>query len=152
METVSDGQISFYTWLQLPTKNGTKLMTVKIDPGAQVNTTPLSRYWKLYPTKLMRPGSPSLAPLALLPHTWISHDGSLKPFLGHFIVDAQHAALPRSYPTWLYVFEDATSHQIILSFVTLEMLGILEFKKFPISWHTPTLTPSVSLPYLPQVV
>ena len=51
-ETVSDRQVSFYTRLQLPTKNGMKLMTIKIDPGAQVDTIPLSRYQKLLPPKV----------------------------------------------------------------------------------------------------
>ena len=49
MEWASDGQVSFYTHLMVPTKNGTMSMMVKIDPGAQVNTIPLSRYWKLFP-------------------------------------------------------------------------------------------------------
>ena len=35
---------------------------------------------------------------------------------------------PRSYPMCFYVFEDSTSPQILLSYVTLERLGILEFK------------------------
>ena len=39
-ERASSSQVSFYTSLQLPTKNSTKLMTVKIDPGAQVIIIP----------------------------------------------------------------------------------------------------------------
>ena len=51
-ETTSNSQASSYMRLQLLIKNGTKYMTVKIDPGAQVNTTPLRRYQKLFPQKL----------------------------------------------------------------------------------------------------
>ena len=51
-ESASDGQVAFYTQLQLLAWDGTKTMTVKIDPGAQVNTIPFSRYQTLFPRKL----------------------------------------------------------------------------------------------------
>ena len=50
-ESTSGGQVAFYTCLQLPAQDGTKTMTVKIYPGAQVNTIPLSRYQTLFPKK-----------------------------------------------------------------------------------------------------
>ena len=61
-------------------------------------------------------------------HTWILHNGSPKPFLGHFVTEVQHATLPKTYPTHFYVFEDTTSLQILLSCAKLERLGILQFK------------------------
>ena len=61
-------------------------------------------------------------------HTWISHGGSPKPFVGHFITDVNYTMLPRSYLTHFYVFEDATTPQILLSYAASEGLGILEFK------------------------
>ena len=61
-------------------------------------------------------------------HTWISHDGSPKPFLGHFVAEFKHASEPRSYPICFYVFEDANSPQILLSKATSERLGIIAFK------------------------
>ena len=128
MESASDGQVVFYTYLQLPSHNGTKTMTVKIDPGAQVNTIPLSKYCLLFPKKLTK--SKFLKAKAILPtyHTWISHDGSPKPFLGHFTTEVMHASEPRLYPTHLYVFEDTTSPHIVLSYTTLERLDIVAFK------------------------
>ena len=105
-------------------------MTVKIDPGAEVNTIPLSRYCALFPKKLTK--SRYLKAKALLPthHTWTSHDGSLvpKPFLAHFIVDVLHATESKMYPVHFYVFEDATSPHILLSYATLERLGIVSFQ------------------------
>ena len=127
-ESASNRQVSFYTRLQLPMKDGTKLMTVKIDPGTQLNTIPLSQYQKLFPHKVDNSRYPKPSSLCPTAHTWMLHDGSPKPFLGHFITEVQHAAKPRSYPTWFYVFEDATSHQILLSYATSERLGILEFR------------------------
>ena len=61
-------------------------------------------------------------------HTWISHDGSPKPFLGHFIVEVVDAKEPRMYLVRFYVFEDATSPHILLSYATSERLGIVSFQ------------------------
>ena len=48
-ERASDGQVAFFTHLDLPAQSVNKTMVVKIDPGAQVNTIPLSRYHTLFP-------------------------------------------------------------------------------------------------------
>ena len=71
-------------------------------------------------------------------HTWISHDGSPKPFLGHFIINVLHATEPKTYPIHFYVFEDATSPHILLSYVTLERLGIISFQVPNLAATTPT--------------
>ena len=83
-ERASDGQVAFFTHLHLPGLSGTKTMVVKIDPGAQVNTIPLSRYHALYPNKLTKSRYPKAKSLMPTHHTWISHDGSPKPFLDHY--------------------------------------------------------------------
>ena len=123
-------------------KNGMQHMTVKIDPDTKVNTLPLSRYQKLFTHKVDETRYPKSKPSSPITKTCISHDGKPKPFLGHFIAKVQHAALPRSHPVHLYVFEDATSLHILLSYVTSDRLGILEFK-FPnlmAQSHIDTLT------------
>ena len=136
MERASDGQVSFYTCLLLPTKNGMEMMTIKINPGAQVSTIPLIQYQKLFPHKLIESRYPKPATLIPTAYIWISHNGTLKPFLGHFITKVNHAMLLRLYPTWFYVFEEATSPQILLSYVTSEHLGILEFKVPNLAAHS----------------
>ena len=61
-------RLCFYTHLQLPAQDGTKTMIVKIDPGTQVNTIPLSRYQTLFPKKnSLNLGTPRPKPLC--PHT-----------------------------------------------------------------------------------
>ena len=102
-------------------------MTIMIDPGAQVNTIPLSKYHTLFPNKLTKSGFPK--PNALLPtaHTLMSHNGSPKPYLGHFVAEVMHASEPRSYLTCFCMFEDATSPHILLSYATSERLGIVTF-------------------------
>ena len=104
-ERASDGQVAFFIHLNLPAQSGTKTMVVKIDPGTQVNTIPLSRYCTLYPNKLNKSRFPKAKSLMPTHHTWISHDGSPKPFLGHFIVEVVHAKESRTYPVRFYVLE-----------------------------------------------
>ena len=103
-------------------------MVVKIYPGAQVNTIPLSRYHALYPNKLTKSRYPKAKSLMPTHHTWNSHNGLPKPFLGHFIVEVAHAKEPRTYPIRFYIFEDATNPHILLSYATSERLGIVSFQ------------------------
>ena len=103
-------------------------MVVKIDPDAQVNTIPLSRYCTLYPNCLNKSRYPKAKSLMPTNHTWMSHDGLPKPFLGHFITEVSHAKEPRTYPIRFYVFEDATNPPNLLSYATLERLGIVQFQ------------------------
>ena len=128
MESASNGQVDFYTHLHLPAWSGAKTMTVKINPGTQVNTIPLIKYPTLYPNKLTKSRYPKTKSLMPTHHTWISHDGSPKPFLGHFIVEVAHAKEPKTYPVRFYVFEDATSPHILLSYATSYRLGIISFQ------------------------
>ena len=102
-------------------------MVVKIYPGAQVTTIPLSKYCTLFPNKLTK--SRFSKPNSLLPtaHTWMSHDVSLKPFLGHFVAEVKHGSEPRLHLTHFCMFECATSSHILLSYATLERLGIIAF-------------------------
>ena len=128
MEKSSDGQVAFYTCLDLPARSGTKTMVVKIDPGTQVNTIPLSRYHILFPNCLNKSRYPKAKTLMPTNHTWMSHDGLPKPFLGHFITEVSHTKEPRMYPVRFYVFEDATNPPNLLSYATLERLGIVQFQ------------------------
>ena len=123
-----NGQVAFYTDLHLPAQSGTKTMTVKIDAGTQVNTIPLSKYHTLYPNKLTKSRYPKAKSLMPIHHTWISHNGLPKPFLGHFIVEVAHAKEPRMYTVRFYVFEDATSPHVLLYYATSERLGIVSFQ------------------------
>ena len=50
VDTAFDGHTSFHTMLQIITKQGCKSIPVKVDPGTEVNTIPLSKYKKkLFP-------------------------------------------------------------------------------------------------------
>ena len=118
MERASDSQVAFYTRLDLPARSGTKTMVVKIDPGTQVNTIPLSRYCTLYPNCINKSRYPKAKSLQPTNHTWMSHDGLPKPFLGHFVTEVSHTKEPRMYPVRFYVFEDATNPPCLLSYAT----------------------------------
>ena len=142
IEHTFDGQVSFYTCPMLPTKNGMKSMIMKIEPGAQVNTIPLSRYQKIFPHKINESRYPKQRTPIPTNHYWISHNSKPKPLLDYFIADINHATQPRSYLMWLYVFEDATSPQIPLSCATSEHLGILGFRapNLAVQFHIDTFT------------
>ena len=126
-ESASDSQVTFFTSLHLPSCDRTKHITIEIDPGAQVNTIPLSKYHALFPNKLNKSRFPKSNALLPTAHTWMAHDGSPKPFLGHFVAEVMHASEPRLYLTHFYVFKDATSPQILLSYATSERLENLTF-------------------------
>ena len=98
------------------------------QPGCSGQHHPLSKYWKFFPHKVDDSRYPKPGSLCPTSHTWMSNDGSPMPFPGHFITEVQHATQPRSHPTCFYIFKDATSLQILLSYATSERLGILEFK------------------------
>ena len=72
-------------------------------------------------------GYPKPSSLNPTSHSWISHDGKLQPFLGQFIADVRHVSQARLYLMHSYVFKDATSPHILLSYTTSEQLGILQF-------------------------
>ena len=110
-----------------PTRDRTKLMMVKIDPGAQVNTIPLSRYHTLFPTKLNKSRYPKAHALLPTAHSWMSHNGSPKPFLGHFVADVKHASEPRMYPH-IFVCLKMLHPLKSSSYATLERLWIVAFK------------------------
>ena len=103
-------------------------MVVKIDPGTQVNTIPLSRYHTLYPNRLNKSRYPKAKILMSTNHTLRSHDGLPRPFLGHFITEVSHAKVPRMYPVRFYLFEDASNPPNLLSYATSERLGIVQFQ------------------------
>ena len=103
MESVYNGKAEFFTCLMFPTRNGMKSMTVKIDPGAEVNTIPLSRYCKIFPHKIDESRYPKQSTLIPTNHSLISHNGKPQPFLGHFIVDVNTATQSRSYLTQFFV-------------------------------------------------
>ena len=51
-----------------------------------------------------------------------------QPFLVQLITDVQHKLKPRSYPTHFYILHDLISPQILLSCITSDQLGIMEFR------------------------
>ena len=67
---------------QTAMKNGMKHITVKINPGAQVNTITLSKYQKIFPYKINAARYPKQGVLNPTKHSWIFHNGKLQPFLG----------------------------------------------------------------------
>ena len=124
----------------------------KYWPWAQVSTIPLSQYQKLLPHKLTESRYPKPGTLIPTAHTWISHDSTPKPFLGHFITEVNHAMLPRSYPPNSMYLRMPLPPRSYSHTVTSEHLGILEFKVPNLVAHDSHIDVlTIVLPALPLV-
>ena len=94
MDVTSDGHTSFHTTLQMLTKQGSKSLPVKVDPGADVNTIPLTKYRKLFPAQFTKAGNLKQKALQPTRHTWTAHNETPQKFLGYFIHDIHHRTIP----------------------------------------------------------
>ena len=138
MDVASDGHTSFHTTLQMVTKQGSKPLPVKVDPGTNVNTIPLTKYRKLFPAHFTKAGNLKQKALHPRRHTWTTHDETPQQFSGYFIADIHHKTIPEVLPIRFYVFNDITSPKILLSYVASERLGIVKFQ-------IPNEAPSIAL-------
>ena len=127
-DVASDGHTSFHTTLQMVTKQGSKPLPVKVDPGADVNTIHLTKYRKLFPAHFTKAGNLKQKALHPTRHTWTAHDETPQQFLGYFIADIHHKTKPEVLPIRFYVFKDTTSPKILLSYAASERLGIVKFQ------------------------
>ena len=123
------------------TKQGSKQILVKVDPGADVNTVPLSKYRKLFPTHFMKAGNLKQKILHPTRHIWRAHDETPQQFLGFFIADIHHKTTSDILLVRFYVFMDTTSPKILLSYAVSEKLGIV---KFQIPNKTPTAVDAIT--------
>ena len=123
-----DGHRSFHTMLQLVTKQGCQSILVKVDPGADVNTIPLSHFKTLFPQDFNKNGNLKKNILRSITCTWSPHGGHIQWFLGYFTIDVQHKTTPDVIPISLYVFEDSTRPFMLLSYPASIHLGIMEFE------------------------
>ena len=107
-------------------------------PGADVNTTPLTKYRKLFPAHFTKAGDLKQKSLHPTRHMWTVNDETPQHFLGFFIADIHHKTQPEVLPIRFYVFKDTTSPKILLSYVTSESLVIVKFQ-------IPNEAPSIAL-------
>ena len=137
-DVTSDGHTSFHTTLQMVTKQGSKPLPVKVDPSADVNIIPLTKYRKLFPAHLTKTGNLKQKALHPTRHMWTAHDETPQQFLGYFIADIHHKTMPEVLPIRFYVFKDTTNPKILLSYAASERLGIVKFQ-------IPNEAPSIAL-------
>ena len=110
------------------TKQGSKSIPVKVDPGTDVNTIPLSKCKKFFPVHFTKAGNLKQKALHPTRHTWTAHDDKPQQFLGFFIADIHHKTQPDGLSVRFYVFKDTTSPRILLSYAASERLGIVKFQ------------------------
>ena len=114
MGVASDGHTSFHTTLQMVTKQGSKSLPLKVDPGTDVNTIPLTKY------RNTKAGNLKQKALHSTRHTWTVHDETPQQFLGYFIADIHHKTIPEVLPIRFYV-KDTTGPKILLSYAASEI-------------------------------
>ena len=117
-----------HTTLQLITKQGCKSLPVKVNPEAEANIIPLSRYRSLFPHHFHTSSTLRANSFRKSKATWSPHDGTTHKFIGFFMVDVQHKTRPYVIPISFYVFKDSTRPSTLLSYAASIHLCILEFK------------------------
>ena len=122
------GYRSFHTTLQLVTKQSCKSLWVKVDPGAEANIIPLSRYRSLFPHHFHTNGTLRANSLRKSKATWSPHDDTSHKFIGFFMVDVQQKTRTGAIPISFYVFKDSARPSTLLWYGASIHLGILEFK------------------------
>ena len=125
-----DGHRSFHTTLQLITKQGSKSLSVKVNPGADANIIPLSRYRSLFPQHFHSNGTLKANSLRKPKATWSLHDGTTHRFIGFFMIDVHHKTKLGIIPISFYVLKDSIRPFTLLLYSASIHLGILKFK-FP---------------------
>ena len=101
---------------------------MKVDPGTDINTIPLSQYKTLFANHFTRDGQLKKNALRSTASTWSHHDGTKKQFLGYFTIDVQHKTSLSDLTTNIYVFEDISRPFTLISYPVSIHLGIVEFK------------------------
>ena len=109
-------------------KQGCKSLRVKVDPGAEANILPLSRYRSIFPHHCHTNGTLKANFLRKSKATWSPHDATTHKFIGFFTIDVQHKTRPDAIPISFYVFKDSTRPSTLLSYATSVHLGVLESK------------------------
>ena len=97
-DTAIDGHTSFHTTLQVIKSQGSKLLHIKVNPGASCSSIPLSHFHKAFPKYFTKFGA--LKKRAFKPTwmKWSAHVGMCQNLLGYIVLDIQHNTLPKLYP------------------------------------------------------
>ena len=127
-DTALDGHTAFHTTLQIVTSQGrNKHLHVKVDPGADCTTIPLSHFHSVFPKHFTKSGALKKSALKPTYATWSAHDGGCSHFLGYIVLNIQHKTTPQILPIKFYVFEDYTNPTTLLSYAASSRLGIVQF-------------------------
>ena len=126
-DTVLDGHRAFHTTFQIVTSQGSKPLHVKVDPGADCSTIPMSHFCSAFPKHFTKSGALKKSVLKPMYATWSAHDGECRHFLGYIVLNVQHKTTPQILPIMFYVYEDYTNPTTLLSYASSSRLGIVQF-------------------------
>ena len=125
-DVASDGHMAFHTTLQMITKQGSKPIPVKVDPGADVLST--KQVQKTLHSTLTKAGNLKQKSWHPTRHTWAVHNNTSQQFLGFFIADIHDKTQPEILLVRFYVFKDTTSPKILQSYTASERLDVVKFQ------------------------
>ena len=126
-DTAIDGHTAFHTTLQIVTSQGCKPLHVKVDPGTDCSTIPLSHFHAAFPKHFTKSGALKKSTLKPMYATWSAHDGECRHLLGYIVLNIQHKTTPQILPIKFYVFEDYTNPTTLLSYAASSRLSIVQF-------------------------
>ena len=110
--------------IRMPGKAGTKMMEVKVDPGAQPSCIPLHKFKTLFP-HLCRDGLPKEGLLDNTQNEFQSYNGGDMTCYGHLLIDVKDKVTKKYHPITFYVMNTDVP-RILISHAASYWLGLVK--------------------------
>ena len=110
--------------IRLPSKAGTMMMEVKVDPGAQPSCIPLHQFKTLFP-HLCRDGLPKEGLLDNTQNEFQSYNGGEMTCYGYLLIDVKEKVTKKYHPIRFYVMNTDVP-RILISHAASYWLGLVK--------------------------
>ena len=110
--------------IRMPGKAGTKMIEVKVDPGAQPSCIPLHKFKTLFP-HLCRDGLPKEGLLDNTQNEFQSYNGGDMTCYGHLLIDVKDRVTKKYHPIRFYVM-NTDMPRILISHAAAYWLGLVK--------------------------
>ena len=110
--------------IRMPGKDGTMMMEVKVDPGAQPSCIPLHKFKTLFP-HLCRDGLPKEGLLDNTQNEFQSYNGGDMTCYGHLLIDVKDKVTKKYHPIRFYMMNTDVP-RILISHAASYWLGLVK--------------------------
>ena len=110
--------------IRMPSKAGTMMMEVKVDPGAQPSCIPLHKFKTLFP-HLCRDGLPKEGLLDNTQNEFQSYNGGDMTCYGHLLIDVKDKVTKKYHPIRFYMMNTDVP-RILISHAASYWLGLVK--------------------------